>query len=167
MKKYLAILLAFVLALSLAACGGGNDTPDPSGSDTADPGTSQQEQTDNSDSDTEDNSDSPVLTGDADDETKPDSGDSKWPDNEFTQQVPKPDFPVSSAMTMGTIFTAVLQDITADQLRNYAEQVKEVGYTIEPGGVDVDGIFQYSAYNEAGYWIMISPNQIEIHQPEE
>lgn len=93
------------------------------------------------------------------------NADSKWPDNEFTQQVPKPDFPVSSAMTMGTIFTAVLQDVTADQLRAYAEQVKGAGFTIEPGGMDADGVFQYSAYNEAGYWVMIGSYQIEIQAP--
>lgn len=165
MKKYLAVFLALLMVLSLAACGGGNDTPDPSGS--GDPGTSQQEQTDNSDNDTEDNSDSPVLTGDADDETKPENNDDKWPDNDFTKQIPAPDFAVSSAFVMGNIFTAVLEDITVDELRSYAEQVKEAGYTIEPGGMDADGVFQYSAYNEAGYWVFIGKDRIEMNAPEE
>ena len=42
MKKLLTFLLAFIMALSLAACGGEKD-PAPSGSDATDPGTSQQE----------------------------------------------------------------------------------------------------------------------------
>lgn len=95
------------------------------------------------------------------------NADSKWPDNDLTRQVPTPDFPVSTAMTMGTVFTAVLQDVTVDQLRAYAEQVKEAGFTIEPGGMDADGVFQYSAYNEAGYWVMVGTNQIEIQAPSE
>lgn len=40
MKKLITLALALLMVLSLAACGGGNDTPDPSGSN--DPGTSQQ-----------------------------------------------------------------------------------------------------------------------------
>lgn len=44
MKKLFALLLAMTMALSIAACGGGNDDPAPSGSGTTDPGASQQEQ---------------------------------------------------------------------------------------------------------------------------
>ena len=43
MKKIAILLLAVMLALFLAACGG-NDSPDPSGSGTTDHGASQQEQ---------------------------------------------------------------------------------------------------------------------------
>ena len=35
MKKWIALLLCLMMALSLVACGGGNDTPDPSGNTTA------------------------------------------------------------------------------------------------------------------------------------
>lgn len=45
MKKLSALLLAILMVCSLAACGGGNDTPDPSGSNT--PGSSQQQPSDN------------------------------------------------------------------------------------------------------------------------
>lgn len=44
MKKLSALLLAFLMILSLAACGGGNGTPDTSGGNTTDPGTSQQQE---------------------------------------------------------------------------------------------------------------------------
>ena len=44
MKKLSAFLLAFLMILSFAACGGGNGTPDTSGGNTTDPGTSQQQE---------------------------------------------------------------------------------------------------------------------------
>ena len=43
MKRILALLLAMMMVLSLAACGGNKETP--AGSGTTDPGTSQQGQT--------------------------------------------------------------------------------------------------------------------------
>lgn len=55
MKKILALALAFIMALSLAACGGGNDTPAPSGSNDNTPSSSeQQEQPSNNDDGGED-----------------------------------------------------------------------------------------------------------------
>lgn len=44
MKKLLAILLAMMMVFALAACGSGNDTPDPSGSGDNTPSSSQQGQ---------------------------------------------------------------------------------------------------------------------------
>lgn len=44
MKKLFALLIAMMMVLSLAACGGGNDTPDPSGSGDNTPGNSQQQE---------------------------------------------------------------------------------------------------------------------------
>ena len=44
MKKILALALAMIMIVSLAACDGGNDTPDPSGSEDSTPSSSQQQE---------------------------------------------------------------------------------------------------------------------------
>jgi hypothetical protein len=44
MRKIAALLLAMMMVLALAACGSGNDTPDPSGSDNTPSNSEQQEQ---------------------------------------------------------------------------------------------------------------------------
>lgn len=50
MKKILALLLAMMMVFALAACGGGNDTPDPSGNGDNTPSSSeQQDHTSNAD----------------------------------------------------------------------------------------------------------------------
>ena len=57
MKRFILIALTLMLALSLAACGGNEETP--SGSDTTDPGTSQQEPSDTPDESTPSGSNDP------------------------------------------------------------------------------------------------------------
>lgn len=56
MKKLITILLAVMMVLSLAACGGGNDTPDPSGSEDNTPSSSQQDEQPSNTPDEDDNS---------------------------------------------------------------------------------------------------------------
>ena len=92
MKKILALALTLVMALSLVACGGGKD-PAPSGSSTIDPGTSQQEPSNTPDPGTsqqEPASGESTPTSDESGETGLNESIAKWPDNEYTKQIPKP-----------------------------------------------------------------------------
>ena len=161
MKKILIWLLALLLVLSLAACGGGGETP----SGSTDPGTSQQEQMDK-DNDTEDDSDGPVLTGDADDETKPDYGSGKWPEGELPDLVPAPGFEFGIAGNYETLFTIYYSDVSIEDLRTYAGQVEEGGFNVDPKLTDDGTIFTFNASNSDGYTVMIGKQMMEIAKPE-
>ena len=56
---------------------------------------------------------------------------SKWPDNEFTKLVPKPDFEVSLSLTEGDRCTIQFGSLTAEDLRAYAEKLKSAGFTVD------------------------------------
>ncbi|MBQ2101091.1 MAG: hypothetical protein II477_08475 [Lachnospiraceae bacterium] len=83
-----------------------------------------------------------------------------WPDNEFTRLVPKPDFALAGLSSSGDEFTAVFQGIGVEQIKEYAEKVKAMGFTIDAEEQDqnVYGIvvYNYSAYNDDGYQVEVS-----------
>ncbi len=83
-----------------------------------------------------------------------------WPDNEFTKLLPKPEFELLGASTDENSFTVAFLNVSAEQVREYAQQVKEKGFDIDAATEDetVMGItvFTYTAKNSEGYTVEIS-----------
>ena len=79
-----------------------------------------------------------------------------WPDNQFTQNLPKPEITILLAGTIGdTGFSVTFDDPTPDTVKAYAEQLKQAGYsegTYEDGNEEA---YTYSAKNAAGYYVML------------
>jgi hypothetical protein len=84
---------------------------------------------------------------------------SGWPDNEFTQTLPKPEVDVSMAAVEGDSFQAVLV-ATIEQTKAYAEQVKAKGFSVDAETEDQEvmgmAIYLYSAKNADGYRVEVA-----------
>ncbi len=82
-----------------------------------------------------------------------------WPDNEFTKLVPKPDFALTAASTEGEGFSVAFADATIDQIRAYAESVKDAGFSIDEQTENQEAagivVYSYTAKNAEGYTIEI------------
>ncbi len=85
---------------------------------------------------------------------------SKWPDNEFTKLVPKPDFEVSLSLTEGDRCAIQFGSLTAEDLRAYAEKLKSAGFTVDAETEDDNEfgtwIYTYSAKNANGVEVELS-----------
>ena len=85
---------------------------------------------------------------------------SKWPDNEFTKLVPKPDFEVSLSLTEGDRCAIQFGSLTAEDLRAYAEKLKSAGFTVDAETTDEEQfgtwIYTYSASNANGVEVELS-----------
>ena len=87
------------------------------------------------------------------------STDGKWPDNELTKLLPKPDFDIGTTIdtTNSIVVTATA---TVEQAKAYAEACKGKGFTIneETEDMAMSGmvIFVYTAENNAGYMLSIT-----------
>ncbi len=83
-----------------------------------------------------------------------------WPDNEFTRLLPRPDMEVGTASTTDTEFAVLFQNATLDQMKDYAEKVKAMGFTVNPELTDqeVSGmqIYTYTASNADGYTVTVT-----------
>jgi len=55
--------------------------------------------------------------------------DINWPDNEFTRQLPKPDFTAAVAEETDDHYYAIYFNIDLDQYKAYLEQLKAAGFT--------------------------------------
>jgi len=85
--------------------------------------------------------------------TKPQ--DPNWPDNEFTRQLPKPDFEIASVTTREIDFSAVCAGVTVEQLREYAQKLQKAGFTEDivvndENLMDMD-FYTFTAKNSRGY----------------
>ena len=115
MKKTIAFALVLLLLLVLAACGGGEDDSAPS-------------------SDVDSDAALPVQTGNGG--TSSDLG--QWPDNDFTQLVPKPSAgSVADTDTMGSTFLLAME-WTHEQASAYVQQLKEAGFDQNMSDLFVD-----------------------------
>ncbi len=83
-----------------------------------------------------------------------------WPDNEFTKLLPKPDYAVMAASTTEQQFSVSFADMTVEEVRAYAEEVKEKGFTVDAEITDqeFEGLFIYSyrAQNADGYIVTVT-----------
>ncbi len=83
-----------------------------------------------------------------------------WPDNEFTRLVPKPEFNISFSNSSEYEFTAMLDGVDAEKMKEYVEKVKDSGFT--QGAVTNDQevmgtvIYAYTAKNADGYTISVA-----------
>lgn len=82
-----------------------------------------------------------------------------WPDNEFTKLIPKPDFTVNISGVDGNSFAVTFSDATIDQIKEYTEQVKAAGFTLDAETEDLEAagmvIYSYTAGNADGYVINV------------
>jgi len=74
-----------------------------------------------------------------------------WPDNEFTQMLPKPDFTITSAVDADGVFNVMFSGVTIEQLKDYTEKVKAAGFSFdeETEDMEVQGtvVYTYTAKN--------------------
>ncbi len=106
---------------------------------------------------------SSTAPGDTSTPTNNNPGGVGWPDNEFTRLLPTPDFPVSGTNTLSSQFSANFEEATTEQLRNYAERLKEAGFTVGLNEIDTD----FQATNAGGYdvWLKIEDRSLTLRAP--
>ncbi|GHT90186.1 hypothetical protein AGMMS49545_02910 [Betaproteobacteria bacterium] len=87
-----------------------------------------------------------------------------WPNNEFSREflrlLPKPDMAFSSlSLSLGVEGFSIVfkKDVTPDQIKDYVEQVKKRGFTINAKTQDEPSrkFFSYEAKNREGYSVDI------------
>ena len=77
-----------------------------------------------------------------------------WTQDEFTRQIPKPDFQMATASLSEFTFMAVFYNITVPMIKEYAQKVISAGFTVD-GKVTVETAttYCYTASNSKGYHI--------------
>jgi uncharacterized protein YxeA len=96
-----------------------------------------------------------------------------WPDNEFTKLLPKPDFALTAANTSSNDFSVAFTGVTVEQVKDYVEQVKAKGFTVNPDLQDENMmgivVYTYEAKNADGYKVTITfaagTTGLEIRKP--
>ncbi len=80
-----------------------------------------------------------------------------WPENEFTAQVPRPEFPLLVAGAEESEFTASFTGVTLEQIRDYTEKLKAAGFTENAETQDETlmgmTMYSYTASNADGYTV--------------
>ena len=146
MKKIVILALALIFALSLAACGGGGKSSTPSGGNnsTSTPPTSNNR-------------------GNA-------SAINEWPDNVFTQQLPKASFKVKDTdanVTNEQRFYIITLDgsETYETMIAYKDELKAAGFTVDEyfnkydDSVDKSTwFFDFAALNSNGWKVAMGYN---------
>ena len=78
-----------------------------------------------------------------------------WVDNEYTQQLPKPDFNIFSAVEAENAYNITFSGVTIEKLRIYAEKLKTAGFTnnltVQDESIMGFSVYNFSAGNTAGY----------------
>lgn len=158
MKQIAALTLALVLALSLASCGGKDPKPSgSSGSDTlpastqqTDPGDTKQEPPDTPDASSGDEEE---PSGEADNDAAiPELVAGDWPDNAFTELVPKPSAGTAIASDTGDTYCVIEMDWSIEEAMAYAEQLQNAGFNINVAAQDMSqaGMYTFVADNADG-----------------
>ncbi len=83
-----------------------------------------------------------------------------WPENDFTKLLPKPSFSLLAANTSETDFSVAFQDVTVEQIKEYVEQVKAKGFTVDAETTDQSvagmSVYMYQAQNADGYTVTVT-----------
>jgi len=83
-----------------------------------------------------------------------------WPENEFTEQLPKPKFETTHGFPGETEFS-VFCVATVDQQKDYVKDLKKAGFTIDDSTIDENNVYKYVASNKKGYTVeMNCPNPL-------
>ncbi|MEA4911787.1 MAG: hypothetical protein VB092_04115 [Oscillospiraceae bacterium] len=122
MKKAAASALALMLAFALAACGG---SAAPSAGGAAAPGASQQDGT----------GETAPPDGSAGQTAGLNEGITKWPDNEYTQQIPKPTVGLlfSAASLVDAGFAGSVARVSGEDFAAYTESCLAAGWSEAEG----------------------------------
>lgn len=96
----------------------------------------------------------------------------KWVDNEYTKLVPKPDMAVSESANTGMGYSIVFaRSVTLDQMKAYAEKLKQAGFNVDCGDSESDGIYSFWGDNAAGWSVRVTvtsnANNLLISKPGE
>ncbi len=80
-----------------------------------------------------------------------------WPENEYTEAVPRPKIDVYAAGTEEEEFTVMFSGASVDDIKAYAEELKAAGFTVDPDEEDVSyggmTVYTYSASNRDGFHV--------------
>lgn len=86
--------------------------------------------------------------------------DGNWPENEFTKQVPKPELQPTAANIQEKSFSVAFVDAKVEDIRDYVEELKEAGFTVDATNKDVEvfGVvaYAYTASDGAGYKVEVT-----------
>ena len=86
--------------------------------------------------------------------------DGNWPKNDFTKQVPEPSFGPTAANTQDKSFSVAFVDAKVEDIRNYVEELKAAGFTVNAENKDVEvfGVvaYSYKASNGEGYRVEVT-----------
>jgi hypothetical protein len=83
----------------------------------------------------------------------------KWPRNEFTEMIPKPDFDVAMGGTSGNEFTILCYNVSKDDLKKYAAEVKKAGFNKDVEETDQamfgQTLYSWEGKNSKGWKVVI------------
>ena len=75
-----------------------------------------------------------------------------WPENDFTKQVPRPDFEITGCTEDENFFDVAFANVDLDAVKAYAEKLKKAGFTVDPDELTAgEDTYAYSAENKDGY----------------
>ena len=78
-----------------------------------------------------------------------------WPENEYTEQLPKPDFETVLGFPGETEFS-VFCIATVDQLRDYVKELRKAGFKQNESTTDEKNVYSYTASNKKGYIVEVN-----------
>jgi len=82
-----------------------------------------------------------------------------WPENDFSNQIPKPQFEIAPEQS-GEMEYTIICEATVDQLKEYVESLKAVGFTKDANTTDENAFsvvaYSYTASNEEGYTVEVN-----------
>lgn len=151
MKKFFALALVLVMVFALAACGDkGSTTPSGSSDNSSNSGSAATPTASN----TPDSSNSEGNTPTTD--NIPSKSDDKWPDNEWTQQIPKPPFTTEGAIDIGRDFNIGFADATNDTVKAYIDELTASGFVSENGITTTDDGIAWFGTNADGWRVSVT-----------
>ena len=141
MKKALSLIVFLLLTALLVSCGTGTDVPadstaevtdDPSGGSTEDVNVLDLISGEIESMSQQSTESTPLTTEPASDPSETTSQpETSWPVNEYTSQIPVPDFGkvITYSVNDSEGFSANLRDISLEEIRGYVKALKDAGFT--------------------------------------